>query len=63
MKAEEKKSLKISARLIDLIKKSTFIYLQFNIHCLDDYQLALIGTIGNIARFTFLPITGLLSDR
>lgn len=36
---------------------------QFNIHCKDNFKLALVGTIGNIARFIFLPITGLLSDR
>lgn len=36
---------------------------EFNIHCSDSYDLALVGMVSNIGRFIFLPITGLLSDR
>lgn len=40
-----------------------FFFLQFNIHCSDSYKLAFIGSIGNLARFLFLPVSGVLSDK
>lgn len=39
------------------------LFIQFNIHCDDDYKLAFVGTLNNIGRVLLLPVTGLLSDR
>lgn len=39
------------------------IQTEFNIHCTDSYKLAFVGTIGNIARFIFLPFAGLIADK
>lgn len=55
----------------ETVKCTEFIYTsdeknvqtEFNIHCSDSYDLALVGMVSNIGRFMFLPITGLLSDR
>lgn len=37
---------------------------EFGIFCEEnEYKLALIGTVNNLGRFIFMPITGILSDR
>lgn len=46
-----------------LVSFSITFCLKFNIHCADNYKLALVGSIGNAARFIFLPITGFLCDK
>lgn len=39
------------------------LFFKFDIHCEDSYKLALIGTVNNIGRALFLPLTGILSDK
>lgn len=46
-----------------LIRIGCSFFFQFNIHCEDSYKLALIGSINNVGRFIFLPLTGMLADR
>lgn len=37
---------------------------EFNITCSEnEWKLAMVGSYNNIARFIFLPLTGILSDR
>lgn len=50
-------------RMVFFYSNWLFLFFQFNIHCEDSYKLALIGSINNVGRFIFLPLTGMLADR
>lgn len=56
-------SMKIFLDIFNLLMIFVRFFFKFDIHCEDSYKLALIGTVNNIGRALFLPLTGILSDK